>query len=328
MAGYFSLLKRRIAGKEVALKAGLIFAAVILLGLSLSGCGQSEQPVSAVQKPVLQVDGEKALQRVADFISVVPRHSGSEGVARATEYLRHELAALGLEAEIDEFTDATPAGEIVFRNVTAEIPGKGENWIVIGSHYDAKAGISETFAGANDSGSSTGLLLELAEILASGPKLDVNLLLAFFDGEECIAEYGMNDGLHGSTRLASKLTDSGRSERVKAVIVIDMIGDRDLDVLVAGNSTPALASRVFKAARVVDKREYFSLGRAAFIDDHAPFLKAGMPSVLLIDFTFGSKPGRNDYWHTPEDTLDKLSAKSLETVGNVVLAFIRGFGEV
>jgi glutaminyl-peptide cyclotransferase len=192
---------------------------------------------------------------------------------------------------------------------------------VLVSHYDTKSGISPDFAGANDSGSSTGLLLELARVIKSEKKEGPDILLAFVDGEECAVEYGRNDGLHGSKHLAEMLLKKYGNQAIKGVIVMDMIGDRNLNVTIPMNSSHALASLALKAAHEDGQRLKFSLGNE-IIDDHVPFIMKGIKAIDLIDFEFGSAPGKNDYWHTTADTIDKLSPESLGIAGRVVIRMI------
>jgi Zn-dependent M28 family amino/carboxypeptidase len=169
-----------------------------------------------------------------------------------------------------------------------------------------------------------GVLLALAPILKTGTKERPSVMLAFLDGEECQVAYGPNDGLHGSRHLVAGLVASGRARTVRAMILLDMVGDRNLNVAIPRNGTPELITAAFKAAEANGVREKFSLAGHAVLDDHQPFLDAGMPAVDLIDFDYGSGPGVNDYWHTPADTLDKLSPASLEIVGRVVLRMLNG----
>jgi len=268
------------------------------------------------------VDGGQALEEVTRFVGLGARPSGSEGAARAAQHLHRRLERLHLQPVTDEFTALTPQGDLVFRNVVGVLEGTGPQTIVLASHYDTKAGLGEHFVGANDSGSSTGLLLELARVLAQHRRLPVTLLFAFLDGEECLKQYGPNDGLHGSRHMARTLVRNQRARNVVAVIVLDMIGDRDLTVTIPRNGSRHLMSMVLDAAHEEGVRLKFSLARGTILDDHVPFLEAGMPAVDLIDFEFGSSRGRNDYWHTTEDTLDKLSADSLQIVGRVVVRVI------
>jgi glutaminyl-peptide cyclotransferase len=146
--------------------------------------------------------------------------------------------------------------------------------------------------------------------------------VAFFDGEECRRHYGPQDGLHGSRRLAKTLLDDGRALNVRAVIVLDMVGDKNLQLTLPRNGTPRLLTAVFRAAEADGARDKFSLYATEILDDHQPFFEAGMPAVDIIDYEFGSAPGKNDYWHTPADTLDKLSAASLTVVGRVVVRML------
>jgi glutaminyl-peptide cyclotransferase len=260
---------------------------------------------------------------VRALVALGPRDAGTPGAERAALHIRDRLAAAGVAAEIDAFADATPAGEATFRNVIGRIPGQGRGLIVLGSHYDTKSGI-ENFEGANDSGSSSGVLIEMARVFARGPAGGPEIQLVFFDGEEARVHYAANDGLHGSRRHATRLVREGRAEEVLGVIVLDMIGDRDLDISLPRNGTPALMTRVFDAAREEGARAKFSLHPNSIGDDHEPFLLLGMPAVDLIDFRFGSAPGLNDYWHTPADTLDKISEESLGIAGRVAIRVVNG----
>jgi len=193
--------------------------------------------------------------------------------------------------------------------------------IVLLSHFDTKTGISTNFIGANDGGSSTGLLLEFAHVLHNSPLRHCPVLFGFLDGEECRVQYGPHDGFHGSRRLAAQLAAEHRN--VRAVILLDMIGDRDLTVTLPANGSPELTLLALEAAKIVGVREKFSLADGRVLDDHQAFLDAGFPAVDLIDFIYGSAPGLNDYWHTPADTMDKISAESLTSVGQVVAEMLR-----
>ena len=293
--------------------------ALVVLMLAAS-CGRREpQPgVSVPRYPVSGLKGATALREVGEFIQLGDRTAGTEAGRRAAVYLVKRLTALGVSAEIDEFQDSTPSGPARFRNVTAVIRGTEPGMIVLGAHYDTKSGIP-SFIGANDSGSGVGLLLALAPILKAGAVNGPSVWLAFLDGEECQVTYGPNDGLHGSRHLAATLAATGRAREVRAFILFDMIGDRDLSVTIPRNGTPALVSAVFKAASEEGVRSLFSLANQSILDDHQAFIDAGIPAIDLIDFEYGSEPRLNDYWHTAADTIDKLSAGSLESVGRVVL---------
>jgi len=269
-----------------------------------------------------QVDGQVALDEVRAFVALGARVSGTPGAQAAANYLAKRLAALGLNPQVDVFEAPTRGGAVTFRNVTATCPGTRTNeLVVLISHYDTKAGIAADFAGANDSGSSTGLLLALAPHL-NKQQLPFSVMLAFVDGEECVKQYSARDGLHGSRRLLERLAGPGQALRVRAAIVLDMVGDRDLTITIPRNSTTALIQAAFAAAEALNVRQHFRLYGTAILDDHVPFFEAGIPAIDLIDFEFGSSPGRNNYWHTTADTIDKLSPDSLAIVGRVVLKML------
>ncbi len=295
------------------------------MAVCLAGCGRPAplEPVPAAAASVdpgpalaAQVSGARALAEVRDFVALGSRDAGTPGAEKAAYYLLRRLQDLGVEAEIQEFREPSPRGDTVFRNVLGRIPGTGPRIVLFGSHYDTKSGIAG-FEGANDSGSSTGLLLELARVFRAHGPLPAEIRFAFFDGEECQVAYGPQDGFHGSEHLAETMEADGSLANVAAMILLDMVGDRDLTVTLPVNSSPALKALAFEAAHAEGTRRHFQLFPASIGDDHEAFLRRGVPAIDLIDFQFGSAPGRNDYWHTPADTLDKLSAASLETVGRV-----------
>ena len=293
--------------------------------LVICSCGKkdkAETEVSTSKNVAITIDGNVALAEVRSFVSLGARDSGTLGAKQAATYIASSLKELGIDPLIDEFTEKSRNKKMTFRNVTGIIPGTERKTVILGSHYDTKSGITDNFAGANDSGSSTGLLLALAAKLKEHEAMPFDILLAFLDGEECVKHYGSTDGLHGSKRLAATLVGNQTADRVMAVIILDMIGDRDLHIAIPRNSTPSLISLAFDAANKTGARSYFSLSDSMILDDHVPFLKAGMPSIDLIDFTFGSAYGKNDYWHTTNDTMDKISADSLEVTGNVILEML------
>ena len=295
-----------------------------LLLITVSGCSDHTRPVSTTAVPAIpNFDGTGALAEVRDFIALGPREGGTTNSLRAADYLIRRLRDLKVTSEKQCFQDVVPGGVAEFCNVVGKIPGRGAGLIICGAHYDTKTGIPG-FIGANDSGSGAGVLLELARGLTSAWHGKPDIWLVFFDGEECRVEYGPHDGFHGSRYLAQQLVATGRAKDVRAMILLDMIGDRDLTVTLPPNGTPALTSLVLTAAEQAGVREKFRLSPGVIFDDHQAFLNAGMPAVDLIDFQFGSAPGLNDYWHTAADTLDKISAESLQTIGKVVLQMLSG----
>lgn len=267
-------------------------------------------------------DGAKAMAETEALVKIGPREAGGGGARRASVMLEGKLKALGLKTANDTFSEETPSGKMHFNNVLGRLPGKTNRLIVLASHFDTKSGISKDFQGANDSGSSSGVLLELARVLNERGPYETEFLIAFLDGEECRKEYGPHDGLHGSRHLAQQIYQAGGAKLVEAVIVLDMVGDKDLNISLPQNSSRELVKEIFFAAHELGVRPQFSIGPGAILDDHVPFQIAGMPVVDVIDFDYGSSPGLNNYWHTTNDTLDKLSVKSMQTVGDVVLKMI------
>ena len=292
----------------------------MFVSILLVGCQPTpEEPAApTVNLDPSAVSGERAFEEVRRFVAITPRHSGSEGAERAANHLLAALEPFVDTCRIDSFEDETPKGPITFRNVTGVL-GQGSGLVILASHYDTKSGISDDFQGANDSGSSTGLLLELARTLHEQPPLPFGVMFAFFDGEECMKAYGKKDGLHGSKRLVEQLRKGGYLPHIRAMILLDMIGDRDLTVTIPRNGDRELMGMAFDAARAAGIRSKFSLLKATIIDDHIPFVEAGVPSIDLIDFHHGSAPSLNDYWHTEQDTLESISANSLESMGQVVI---------
>jgi len=267
------------------------------------------------------VSGSEAFSILEKFLRISPRHSGSHGAAVAAEFIAAQLKSAGLKPSADIFTNTTPAGAVTFRNVTATIPGNSNSCIVLISHYDTKIGISDSFTGANDSGSSTALLLQLASVFKNSTSSNPDIVLAFVDGEECMEFYSVSDGLHGSKRLAQKLAEDYGRENILAAIVLDMIGDRDLTVTVPKNCSSRLISRLFEAAHAENVRNLFSLYNP-ILDDHVPFSDMGIPALDIIDFYYGSAPRLNDYWHTDEDSIDKIAPESLETIGRITVRLV------
>ena len=196
--------------------------------------------------------------------------------------------------------------------------GRTERVIVLAAHYETKLERNFQFLGANDGGSGAGLLLALAPILAK-QTYNHTIWLVFFDGEEAFEEWSEDDSLYGSRHLVEKLKASGELSKIGALLLVDMVGDRDLDIRRETNSTPWLTDLVWGVAKRLGHERNFLPISSPVDDDHFPFLKAGVPAVDLIDFNYG--PG-NRYWHTAEDTLDKVSAQSLGTVGEVLLEAI------
>ena len=288
-----------------------------LLALTLfSGCSKQ------VKEPVPDLSAEfnatNAFRHVEQLVAIGPRYSGSPGIEKAKRYIEAQLSAAGLDIEFQVFDDDTPHGSRKFSNIIAYPKWRRGERIIFASHYDTKWIENVHFVGANDGGSSSGLLLELARVLAAHPMQPTPYFI-FFDGEESLGEWGPTNGLFGSRYLVRAWQRRGELAQVRAMILADMIGDKTLDVGIPQNSSAKLAKAVFEASQELGYRGSFSLNSSMIADDHVPFIMAGIPSIDLIDFQFGSTPGLNDYWHTDQDTLDKISPQSIEIVGRTIL---------
>ena len=288
-----------------------ILAHIALCALVLSGCARIEP-----ERPALG-----ALARVEALCAIGPRESNSMGAAEAAAWIAGELDAMGLFPVTDVFTEKTATGDKTFRNVTATIPGTTRKHILFLTHYDTKRGIGEGFTGANDGGSSTGLLLALAQWFLANPADGTALTFAFLDGEECAEEYGPRDGLHGSRRLAAQM--KGARTRIDAVILLDMVGDADLSLTIPSNSDPRLVATLMQSAARLGLKDRVRRKPEEMLDDHQPFLDLGYPAIDIIDFEYGSAPGLNDYWHTQDDAVDKLSDATLDAVGALAIDMVK-----
>ncbi|MGA1797081.1 MAG: M28 family peptidase [bacterium] len=250
-----------------------------------------------------------------------PHTSGSENIKRVQSYITNTLTHASLSIREDRFTAATPLGPRDMMNIIAISPGRSTNIIAIAAHYETKFFSDFTFVGANDNCSGTGLLLELARVVASREALPLEFTywFIFFDGEESFLTWTESDSLYGSRHLVEQLRESGEIYRLKALILLDMIGDKDLALPRESQSSAWLTGIIWNAARDLGYENIFLDREMPVVDDHVPFLRAGVSSVDIIDFTFGGDRSPGRYWHTPHDTLDKVSRTSLRIVGEVVL---------
>jgi len=271
--------------------------------------------------PVLRIDPGKAWQYTKEIVAIGPRWDGSKGQQRMGEYIHAKLKSD--QVEEDAFIAETPEGKFSMRNIIAKFPGSKDGIIVLGSHIDTNYPLRKTnFVGANDGASSTGLLLAIADQLRGKKLKGYSVWLAFLDGEEAIRQWSEQDSLYGSKHLAQKWQQDGTARKIKAFLLADMIGDKDLDIQRdATNSTQWLEDLVFQAATSLGYQSYFfATSINGLEDDHLPFARIGVPVADIIDLNYGYN---NSFHHTTEDTLDKLSPKSLQIAGNVILETIR-----
>lgn len=261
-------------------------------------------------------DAKLADRTAREFVSkCTPRDAGTVRGRMAANFILDAASAVGCDVYPDRFAAKTPKGERTFTNLKTEFCSNPDGeWVVILSHYDTKPGVK--CPGANDGASTTGLLVALANALAGWRTPRGNVMLLWTDGEECMRSYAEDDGLWGARRAAAALKASGR--KVKAVLCLDMLGDRDLGIVLPRNGSPALRKIAHYAARKAGFPDLVKDTDDLVKDDHIAFLEAGFKAIDIIDFDYGSAPGLNDYWHTEQDTADKISADSLLKSGKLV----------
>jgi len=264
-----------------------------------------------------EFSGEKALLHVQHLVDLGPHPVGSDAIEKAREYIEAQLRHSGWQVTRQGFTEETPRGKVRFVNLIARFSGDGNAAapsFLLCSHYDTKLFDAIRFVGANDGGSSTGLLLELARVIGGRPNMARKIELVFFDGEEAYENFSETDGLYGSRYFAKQLEADG-GKQFRGGILFDMIGDRSLDITLPADSPPAMVRDVFAAAEALKLRNYFSYLDRGLIDDHAPLNAIRIPTIDIIDFDYA-------WWHTADDTLDKISAQSLKITGSVALYYL------
>jgi Zn-dependent M28 family amino/carboxypeptidase len=263
-------------------------------------------------------DGARAFQHLRALVEIGPRHSGSRGSERARNYIKSNRPRKFPMNE-ETFVADTPLGLLIMKNLTFIVPGRSADVIIVAAHYDTKYFPDIPFVGANDGASGPAVLLELAHCLE--PKqLEPTIWLVFFDGEEAFVKWSEKDGLYGSSHFVMELEEEGKLAQVKAMVLVDMVGDSHLSVEKEESSTRWLTDIVWEHARRLGHEESFKNIGIRIEDDHTPFLKQGIPALNIIDFHYGPNSRSNEFWHTPEDTLDKVSPESLKIIGDVVLS--------
>lgn len=262
--------------------------------------------------------GNSALGDTRRAVSFGERPSGSDAIVHLRDWMVSELKKTRGDLALDAFTGATPAGPVPMVNLILKFPGTSGKAVVVTGHYDTKKIPMVHFVGANDAGSSTGFLMEFARAVSTMKHPD-DIYVVFFDGEEAVGAWTQQDSLYGSRQLAAKWAADGTLTRIVALINVDMIGDKDLDILNDENSSQALRDQVWKIATKLGDSKYFQNNVSGVDDDHRPFVDAGVNAIDIIDLDYGPN---GKYWHTAEDTMDKLSAHSLQVVGDVVLTLV------
>ena len=259
-------------------------------------------------------DGRRAFAHVVKQVGFGPRPSGSAAIGQLQEYIQSELTSYGCKVDVDSFSADTPVGRLPMKNIVGKIPGDKPGIIMLATHYDTKR--LENFVGADDGASSTAVMLELARLLC-GKHGQYQVWITFFDGEEAVKFIWQDpDNRYGSRQMAAKLAMSGDLPKIKAVLLADMVGSRNLRFRREGDSTKALTDLIWSTAARLGYSNVFVNESSPTEDDHMIFLKRGVPAVDVIDFEI-------PYWHTVEDTLDKVSAKSLAITGHVFLESVK-----
>jgi len=314
---------------------------VVLAAFSVSACGhdssktnpsvsassaapatQSVDPADVAPPPAQTggFDGAKAYDFTAKLVAFGPRPPASDAIRRTQDYIESQLKSFGCAVDTDDFNAQTPIGTLAMKNIVAKIPGTGQGIILLLTHYDTLR--LDNFVGAEDAGSSSGLMLEMASLLCGGPKRPNAVWIAFLDGEEAqvvqdgVAQWTATDSVYGSRELAARMAISGDLKKIKAVILADMIGQKDLHVQRESDSTKWVTDLIWTTAARLGYKDIFVSRESQASDDHGPFLQRHVPAADVIDLQDYINEG---YWHTPADTMDKISPRSLAIVGHVIL---------
>jgi len=311
---------RNVAASLLAQSRGRAFLGVVLVGwlagiLVFGACAKGEQAAIGRHSPF---DGVRAFKDLKTVVGFGPRTSGSKALQSLRGYITDELHKAGLETREHRFDASTPVGTVPMVNVVGVIHGTDPGIIIVGNHYETKLFSAITFVGANDGGSTTAWMIEMARAL--GPtRAGKTVWLCFFDGEEAFKEWSETDSLYGSRAFVKHLTETHELGQVCAMVNVDMIGDRYLTIKRDRDAPEWLTQAIWGTARDLGLTDYFLPFAESVTDDHIPFRRAGVPSIEIIDFCYGQTEAdhaRN--WHTANDTLDKVSAASLQVVGDVI----------
>jgi glutaminyl-peptide cyclotransferase len=296
-------------------RIAITFAAAVLPFCFVTSVTKSGPP-----KIWEEFSGEKAFAHVQRLVDFGPRPAGSTAIEKSRDYIEDQLRRFGWQVTRQTFSDDTPRGRTQFVNLIAQYSGQGKAaspLFLLCSHYDTKMFEIIRFIGANDGGSSTGLLLELARVIGQHPNLARKIELVFFDGEEAVEQFSQADGLYGSRYFARQLQGAG-AKQFRGGLLFDMVGDRSLGITLPADSPADMTRDIFAAAEALKLRNHFTYLDRELIDDHVPLNAIGIPTLDIIDFDF-------PWWHTADDTMDKISAQSLQTVGSVALYYLSEF---
>jgi glutaminyl-peptide cyclotransferase len=291
-------------------RTAVLAAALLTIACSSSPRAQGPQPKA--QGPIA-FDSSRAYDHLRHIVSIGPRPAGSAGIAKTREYIIGQLKAIGIPVTQQAFVAKTPIGDIPMVNLIATIPGTRKERIAITGHYDTKLFREFRFVGANDGGSSTAFLIELARVLKARANT-FTIELIFFDGEEAtLRDWGLTDHTYGSQYYVDAARKNGTLSTLKALVLVDMIADRSPRFMRESASTPWLTDIIWSTAQKLGHGAIFPNASMPIEDDHVPFLNAGVPATDIIDLDYAP-------WHTEGDTLDQTSARTMQIVGDVVMA--------
>ncbi len=319
--------------KEDALRSTLrsvFFTLSALLLISVPAAQAQTTAAKPAARPAAKISGQAAYELTRQYIAAAPhRWIGSPDHAKAEEFIRShftEEAAKG-NFETDSFSASTPAGQLAMKNFIVRYPGKKDGVTVVATHYETNYPLRDiNFVGANDGGATTALLIELGRYLRAHPPEGYSVWLVFDDGEEAIQSWSDRDSLYGTRHLAAKWSQDGTIKKIKAFLVADMIGDKDLNVDRDSNSTPWLLDLLATAAKNTGHSSYVFMNETTVMDDHLPFRQRGVPVLDVVDLDYGpptSEHPEGGYHHTALDTLDKVSAHSLQISGDLLVEMIK-----
>jgi Zn-dependent M28 family amino/carboxypeptidase len=311
-AGLFSLTGCK-ANNDEAHGAGAGNAAVASANASNAAHGGAEDAPDP--DTTGGFDGKRAFEHVAKQVGFGPRPSGSQALTQTQDYILTQLKSDGCTTEVDAFNADTPIGRLPMKNILVKIPGDDASIILLGTHYDTLLRHDITFVGADDSGSSTAVMLELARLLCAKHGKHA-VWIAFFDGEEAMKSWSATDSRYGSRQMAARFAASGDISKIKAFLLADMVGSRSLHFAREESSTKSLVDLMWATAARLGYSQIFVNTSSGAQDDHDSFLRRKVPSMDVIDF---DREQDVPFWHTNQDTLDKISARSLAISGHVFL---------
>jgi glutaminyl-peptide cyclotransferase len=300
--------------KTFAVAAGCALAVAVTLQGAHQTVGRASPPAdNPAARAQAAFDGSRAYEHLRQIVSFGPRPAGSAAIDRTRGYITGQLKALGIPVAQQAFDAQTPIGRIHMVNLIATIPGARKERVAIAGHYDTKLFREFRFVGANDGGSSTAFLIEMARVLKTRRNA-FTVELIFFDGEEAtLRDWTGNDHTYGSQYYVENAKKNRTLAGLKALVLVDMIAERGQRFMRESHSTPWLTDAIWSTAQRMGYGSIFVGESTPIEDDHVPFLEAGVPATDIIDLDYPA-------WHTAADTLDQTSARSLEIVGHVLLS--------